>query len=284
MKLASQLNRNYLKDIKELITLILNSNLTTYSAAISFISLFSLVPLITLIASLVQVIPKNLYNKMIEQIQLINNAELEIALTKMMGNFEESQKIEFSLINLIILIVTGTGFINFLQKSIDKITDIKRSKSQIKKWFIRRFISSSIIISFVAMAFILIGFGLILAKIFSTTSLIIKVLSITQPFIFLFICLYISIRYLPATRVNRVSAIISSICCSTLFAFINLSFSIVINNLSFLNHFGQAKALIIILLWVFVHSLIFLSSIIFAFKLDPSIKDQHNQNMSKFAH
>ena len=262
----------YKRSLK-IINNIFETDILIYSGAISFYSIFSLIPFLILCLTIFSYFPIEFKEFIEGQLYLLKSPEIERSLTTYINKLEALNLTKSSSIGSIaLLLFTSTGLINFLQRCISRIFNEKRGKNIFTMWLFRRFVSSALIMTGIFLAFILLIGSSFINSLFSLDNGFYQFIALTQPFIFLMLTLYIAIQYLPAKSVKVKYAILSSFICSLLFVILNHYFAFYLSHLNYIKLLAETKALIIIMLWIFLHSTIFLASLVLAKTLQDEME------------
>lgn len=263
-----------LNKTKKIFINILETDILIYSGAVSFYSIFSLIPFLILALTLFSYFPMEFKDFIEGQLGLLKSKELESSLLTYINKLEalELTKVN-SISSLALLLFTSTGLINFLQRCVNRIFNEKRGKNIVTMWLLRRFVSSALIMTGIFIAFLLIVLSSFINSFLSLDNVFYKFLALTQPFLFLMLTLYIAIQYLPAKSVKVKYALLSAFICSLFFVIVNHYFAFYLSHLNYIKLLAETKALIIIMLWIFLHSTIFLGSLVLAKTLQDEMDE-----------
>lgn len=266
---------------KKIINNIIDTDIFIYSGAISFFSIFSLIPLLILILTLFSYFPAEFREFVEGQLYLLKSKEMEKSLMTYITKLEALNFKLSSYGSLAVLLFTSTGLINFLQKCIGRIFNEKRGNNFFTKWLFRRFVSTALVMTGIFIAFVMLIASSFINSLFSFNSTFIKFITLSQPFLFLMFTLYIAIQYLPAKAVKFKYALLSSFLCSILFVVVNHYFAFYLSHLEYIKLLAETKALIIIMIWIFLHSTIFLASLVLAKTLQDEMEEDLVENDPK---
>ena len=239
-------------------------------AALSYYTIFSIVPQLILILFLIGPILGNSYiqEEVVKQVQLIVNTQSANLVQSILIGINE---VKFNLYTIIIgigMLIMGTlGVFYELKSSIDDLWDTNKFQKEKRGWrqyFLSHLLSLSMIPILGFLLLISILFSSILSylsgysKFLLETTLLYQILSFGFSFIilsFLFTFIY---RFLPVRKLPWRELIRGAIVTSVLFLIGKFLIGLYITHLSGVSLFGAAEAFIILLLWVFYSVQIFL--------------------------
>ena len=254
--------------IKDVFNFYLDNNTLQKGAALAYYTVFSLLPIIIIITSLLgiffgeQAVSGEIYTQLKDIIG--TDASLQIQ------NIIKSQKTNnngliTSIIGFVVLVFSASGMLSQVHNSFNAIWSIKEQpKSSILKFFTKRLLSFIILIILFLLIFISTIFNSFLIKYshhlngdYNNSYLYEHLLS----FLVMSITYSIMFKFLSDAKIHWKAVLLGGLFTAFLFSFGKIGFSFYITHSNISSTFGSASALAILMLWVYyISQIIFLGA------------------------
>jgi membrane protein len=247
-----------------------NHRASRMGAALSYYTIFSIVPLLTLVLVVIGSYLGNSYTQtaIVEEVRNLVNAQGANFVQSIMSGLGEMKFSFFSIIvNIGILVVGTLGVFYELKNSLDDLWDTKQETSEMKSWryfFSSRLLSLSIIPILGFLLIISLVFGTLLGLVSEYSPALAQMTSLFKvgTFIFsffvlnfLFIFIY---RFLPKRKLPWRELVRGALVTTVLFVLGKFLVSVYIANFSGTSVFGATEVFVVMLLWGYYSIQIFL--------------------------
>jgi membrane protein len=243
---------------------------TRMGAALSYYTIFSIVPLLMLILVIIGPILGDSYiqTAIVNQVRILINYQSADFIKSILVSISETKlSIATVIVGLVTLIIGTVGVFYELKNTLDDLWDTNQSEKEIKSWkyfFSSRILSLSMIPILGFLLLISIVFSAVISfisgysPIFSEMATVFKIIEFIFSFFilsFLFTFIY---RFLPTRKLPWRELVRGAIITSVLFLIGKFIISVYITNLSGASIFGATETFIILLLWIYYSVQIFL--------------------------
>ncbi|RYD57173.1 MAG: YihY/virulence factor BrkB family protein [Sphingobacteriales bacterium] len=260
--------KTYLRLLKESATAFIDDNGMKLCASLAYYTVFAIGPLLLVILSLAGLFfeQEAVNGKVVYQIQSLVGAEGAATIMDIIKNMQQQNTAtKFSIIGIVVLIISATGVFAEIQDSINYIWSIKaKPKKGWLKYLKDRLLSFSLIVG--------IGFLLIVSLLASTvvdalTERLQMMFADVAVIFFLIlnhVITYIVVsgmfaviyRVLPDARIAWKDALIGASFTGVLFLIGKIAIGLYLGNSDFGNTYGAAASIIILLSWVYYSAII----------------------------
>ncbi|MBK5215515.1 MAG: YihY/virulence factor BrkB family protein [Candidatus Pacebacteria bacterium] len=239
-------------------------------AALSYYTIFSIVPLLMLLLIISRPFLANDYiqTAIVEQVSsLVNIKTADFIQSILVGLSNIKFNFLMTITGIGILILGTVGVFYELKSSLDDLWDTRQPQTETKNWkyfFSSHFLSLSMIPILGFLLAVSVFFSLFLgfisgySSVFNDTTLLFHIVSFIFSY-FILSCLFVFVfRFLPRKKLPWSDLIKGAMVTTILFIVGKVIISFYLSKISGVSFFGAAEALAILLLWIFYSVQIFL--------------------------
>ncbi len=225
---------------------LIDDDLPTLAAALSYYSALSLAPLAVITVVVVSYLPSSV-QELIAQIQLMFGSPAADMASRIVEQSQQpSTRSWAGILSLAISLIFASAMFAQLQTSLNRIFEVKARPLRV--WFVKRLFSVGLVFVFILFLFL--------------SSILIQILNQWNVehfrWVLMFLSALLALKFLPEKRANWIPAILGSLVATLGFELGNALFGIYLKATAVTSAYGATGALLAFLLWIYYTALILL--------------------------
>ena len=269
-----------LKTFKDALWNFFDDDAVTYAASVAFYTALSLSPLLVLLLSVSSFLGVGAREKLVHQLVELLGPAARTAIELVLKNVTEQRLAATisTIISIAMLLFSASGVFVQLQKSMNKIWNIRpREGSEIKEWFRKRLLSLIMVFGVGLLLFVSVAISTILNRLLESGGTGWKIMDFGGSLAIFVLVFALMFKVLPDTRVRWRDVWFGALITAILFAVGKWGVGKYLAYASVGSAYGAAGSLLVMLVWVYYTSLVVFYGAELTQVYSPSLRKNEEQ-------